>query len=156
MGSELVSDSPPQEDRLEEGESDTGSALLSYTEIFNKHLPYYMAIGMSYDEYWNGDCTLTKVYQEIHEIKKKEKNHELWLQGMYIYEALCKVVPAMRAFAKKGTKPEPYSSEPYPLTLREVRERQEREERARYQEQKSKMLALMKKVNKSFEKEGDK
>jgi hypothetical protein len=155
MGSELVSDPLPLEEQVEEGESHTGSALLTYTDIFNKHLPYYMAIGMSYDEYWNGDCTLTRVYQKIHDIKKKEQNHYLWLQGMYIYDALIRVAPILQAFAKKGTKPEPYPEEPYPLSMQEIREREERKARKRYLEMQARMRANMQSINKSFKKEGD-
>lgn len=114
-----------------------------------------MAIGMSYDEYWNGDCTLTRVYQKIHDIKKKEQNHYLWLQGMYIYDALIRVAPILQAFAKKGTKPEPYPEEPYPLSMQEIREREERKARERYLKMQARMRANMQSINKSFKKEGD-
>ena len=141
---------------MQEGESHTGSALLSIKELFEKHLPYYMAIGMSYDDYWNGDATLTRVYQKIHRLHQQEKNHELWLQGMYIYEALCKVAPIFRSFAKKGTKPAPYSSAPYPLSMNEAEDRKRKEERLKYQTKQQKVLTWMKRVNKSMKEEGDK
>lgn len=116
-----------------------------------------MAIGMSYDEYWNGDCTLTRVYQQIHEIRKKEQNHYLWLQGMYIYDALLRVAPILQAFAKKGTKPEPYPEEPYPLSVQEIREREERKARRKFLEMRAVMEAKMRSINRLFKKEeGDK
>lgn len=146
MGSELVSDSPPYYG----GEPNNGSALITYSEQFYKHLPFYLAIGMTYDQYWNEDCTLVKYYREAHELKRREKNQELWMQGMYIYEALCEVAPVLRAFAKKGTKPLPYVSEPYPLSRKEIREREERIEKARYEKQVSKVLSWVKQVNTKY------
>lgn len=87
-----------------------------------------MSIGMSYDEFWNGDVALVGVYRKAQELRDKRKNQELWLQGMYIYEALCDVSPLFRFSMKKGVvKPEPYAKEPYPITEDEVRERELRE-----------------------------
>lgn len=143
MGSELVSDLPPRNG----GGADNGSAPITYSEQFYKHLPFYLAIGMTYDQFWNDDCVLTKYYREAHELKRREKNQELWMQGMYIYEALCEVSPVLRAFAKKGTKPMPYVEEPYPLSRKEIIEREEREAKARYLKQVNKVLTWMKQVN---------
>lgn len=47
----------------------------------------------------------------------------LWLQGMYVYEAIGDMAPILQAFAKKGTKPTPYPTEPYPLNA-DVKEKQ--------------------------------
>ena len=138
----MVSDSSPREG----GESKDSTAL-SYTEVFYKHLPYYLAIGMSYDLYWNGDCLATKAYREADEIRQQRKNQDLWLQGMYIYEALCDVSPVLQAFAKKGTKPTPYSSEPYAITAKQVEERRIRQEQLRYEKTKAKMAAWAAKTN---------
>jgi len=146
LGSELVSDSSPRSG----GESRKGSAPVTYSEQFYNHLPFYLAIGMTYDQFWNDDCTLVKYYREAHELKRREKNQELWMQGMYIYEALCKVSPVLRAFAKKGTKPLPYTAEPYPLSRKEIREREEREEKARYDKQVNKVLSWVKQVNSKY------
>lgn len=89
-----------------------------------------MSIGMSYDDFWNGDVMMVKAYRRADELRLKQKNHELWLQGKYMYEALCDVSPLFRFSMKKGTvKPEPYAKEPYPITALEVRERKEREEK---------------------------
>lgn len=142
MGNELVSDSQPHR-----GGESKGFAALSYTEVFYTHLPYYLAIGMSYDLYWNGDCRLTECYRRAEEIKQRQRNQELWLQGMYVYEALCDVSPILQAFAKKGTKPTPYSSEPYAITAKQVQEKRERQEQLRFEKTKAKMAAWAAKTN---------
>ena len=85
---------------------------------------------MSYDDFWNGDVSMVKAYRKANELTDRRRNQELWLQGMYFYEALCDASPLFRFSMKKGTvKPEPYVKEPYPITAAEVREREEREQR---------------------------
>ncbi len=85
---------------------------------------------MSYEQYWDVDWQLVKYYRKAYEIKKKLKNEELWLQGAYIYDALCAVSPVLHAFAKPGTKPLPYPDTPYPLTKEELEEIEETKKKA--------------------------
>lgn len=123
----------------------------SYTSKFYEVFPYYLSIGMTPEQYWDGDPSLAKYYRQADELAQKRKNQDLWLQGMYIYEALCDVAPILQAFAKKGTKATPYPDHPYSLTVKEreaenkLREKQEREKARRYME------AQMAKLNKRFE-----
>ena len=125
--------------------------LNSYTTAFYDQFPYYLSIGMTPEQYWDGDPTLAKYYRKADEIQRKRRNHELWLQGLYIYDALCDVAPVFHAFAKRGTKPSPYPDHPYALTNRErdderkAREKKERDEAKRYME------AKMAEINKRFE-----
>ena len=72
---------------------------------------------MSYDEYWYGDCYKAKYYRESYEIQIKHKDEEFWTQGMYIYDALCRVSPILHAFSKSGTKPLPYPTKPYTYSI---------------------------------------
>ena len=122
----------------------------SYTSTFYDLFPFYLSIGMSPEQYWDGDPALAKHYRKADELRRKRRNEELWLQGMYIYEALCDVSPMMNAFAKKGTKPRPYSDHPYALTVKErddervLIEKREREKARRYME------ARMAEINKRF------
>lgn len=143
MGSELVNGSLPEEG----AGSGSSPALVSYAEKFHECFPFYLSIGMSYDEYWNMDCMLTRDYRQAYELKMKQRNHEMWLQGMYFYNALGCIAPVLHAFAKNGTKPQPYPEEPYPITQEEVEERQEREERQRMERMKAHMMAWAAKVN---------
>ena len=122
----------------------------SYTTSFYDQFPYYLAIGMTPEQYWDGDASLTRYYRKSDEINRQRRNEELWLQGMYIYEALCDVSPVFHAFAKRGTKPRPYADHPYALTTQErekeqkIREQQEREKARKYMEGK------MAEINKRF------
>ena len=146
MDSELVSDSLSAGG----GELNSSAPSFTYTEKFYELFPYYLSIGMTYEQYWEGDCTLTKYYRKADEIKKERMNEELWLQGMYIYEALCDVSPILHAFAKKGTKPQPYSERPYSIT--EAQRKRAEEEKARKIAEKGKrfMQVIMAQNNKRF------
>jgi hypothetical protein len=105
---------------------------------------------MTPEQYWDGDPTLVKYYRKAAEIKKESRNEELWLQGMYIYEALCNVSPVLHAYAKKGTKPHPYSEKPYAITA--MQRKLDEEERTRKIVEKGKrfMNAVMQSTNKRF------
>lgn len=109
----MVSDQP-SDDKGGGGEQ-CPVPLFAYTEKFKEVFPYYLSIGMTYDQFWNDDCELVKFYREAYRIKQKMRNQEAWLQGAYFYEALLDASPILRAFAKNGTKPEPYRKEPFDL-----------------------------------------
>ena len=119
------------------------SPSYTYTEQFNKAFPYYLSIGMTPDQYWDGDPTLAKYYRQADEIRLERKNQELWLQGMYVYEAILDVAPVLHAFAKKGTKPRPYSEQPYAITDKMRREEEEAKEKRNFEKGMARMKALM-------------
>lgn len=148
MDSELVSSSLSATGG---SELNSSAPSFTYTEKFYELFPYYLAIGMTYDQYWNGNPTLVKYYRKADEMRRERVNEEKWLQGMYIYEALCDVSPVLHAYAKKGTKPQPYSDKPYAIT--ESQRKREEEEHARKIAEKGKrfMNAIMHSTNKRFE-----
>lgn len=75
---------------------------------------------------------MVKEYREADKRRIERKNAEAHLVGMYIYEALCDVAPVLNAFAKKGTKPIAYRTEPYALFEKDHnRKKQEAEEAER-------------------------
>ena len=81
---------------------------------------------MSYEQFWEQDCELVKFYRKAAKINRDLRNQDLWLQGMYFYEALCKASPAFRSFG--ASKPEPYSPEPYDLYTSDKKRKKAREE----------------------------
>lgn len=86
-----------------------------------------MAMGMGYDEFWHRNTKVHKTYREAWEQKKQYRNWEMWWQGAYIYEALLKVAPVMRAaFGKGKVEAGKYAEEPFPLTQKEAEEMRER------------------------------
>jgi hypothetical protein len=106
---------------------------------------------MTPEQYWDSDPTLTKYYREAEEKRIERRNQEFWLQGMYIYEAICDVSPILHAFAKKGAKPHPYSDKPYSITEKQRRQEEEIRHKKLVEKGKRFMEAVMKANNKKYE-----
>ena len=148
MDSKLVSSSLSA---TEGSEHNSSLPDFTYTEKFYEMFPYYLSVGMTYEQYWDGDCTLVKYYRKAEEIRTDRRNQELWLQGMYVYEAVCDVSPILHTFAKKGAKPHPYPSKPYAISEKQIRQEREEKERKIAEKGKRFMEALMQSNNKRFE-----
>ena len=126
MDSKLVSGSLSVDG---ESERKVRSPFLTYTEQFYEVFPYYLSIGMTYEQFWDGDPHLVKYYRQADELRIDRKNQELWLQGLYVYEALCDVAPILHAMAKKGTKAQPYPDKPYAITEKQRKREIDEQER---------------------------
>ena len=74
----------------------------------------YMAMGMSYDEFWNGTADSARAYRAAYKIKQDEQKTFAWMQGAYVYEAIGAWAPILRAFSK-ARRPAKYPKEPYDL-----------------------------------------
>lgn len=66
---------------------------------------------MSYDDFWNGDNEMPRMYRKAYEIKQKQDDQQAWLQGAYIYNAIGALAPALKAFAKG--RPKAYLERPF-------------------------------------------
>ena len=107
MGSEFLIETPTTQDQ-------------TYTEIFEKSCPFYLAIGMSSAEYWESDPSLARYYRKAYRIKQEELNNNAWLQGLYIYDAVSTAVH--NALRGKNTKSREYAKQPYDFTNRQKTE----------------------------------
>ena len=130
--------------------SGLATSPFTYSEQFKEVFPYYLSIGMTYDQFWNDDPEMAKFYREAAQLRNEQRNQEMWLQGLYIYDALCCASPIFHDFAKKGTKPAPYPKAPYPLTEREKKRDSEAAERRQMEKNKGRMEAIMAAVNRKF------
>lgn len=105
---------------------------MTLADMFTGLCPYYIAMGMTYDEFWNCNTKVHKAYRDAWEQKKQFGNWERWMQGAYIYDALLRVAPVMRAaFSKTRVEPGKYPEEPYPLSQKEATNREEAKRQAR-------------------------
>lgn len=89
--------------------------------MFNEVCPFYLHIGMTYDQFWRDSPELVVFYREKHRLDRKAKNQELWLEGFYHHKAI--VVALNNAFSKKKDK---YFEEPLPIVEENEREKEER------------------------------
>ena len=84
------------------------------TEIFEECFPFYLAIGMSYAEYWEGDPKLAQYFRKAYRIKQEEINNNAWLQGMYVYDAVSTALHnALRGMGKSKPPAKDYAKQPY-------------------------------------------
>lgn len=114
MGGELLS--PPTKTK-------------TYSEIFDECFPFYLAIGMSYAEYWEGDASLTRYFRKAYKIKQEQDNNNAWLQGLYFYDAISTALHnAMRGMGKSKPPAKEYAKQPYELFKKEKTEAEKAKE----------------------------
>lgn len=148
----MVSDSLSDESYRGDGGTTRSRTPRFHTTIFEQQFPYYLSIGMTEEQYWNGDCTLVKAYRKADELKLERRNMEMWLQGRYVYDAIAAISPILHAFAKKGTKAKPYTESPYPISKQRQEKAKETKAKNAAEKGKGYMVAFMAKFNKRFEK----
>lgn len=125
------------------GDGEITSPNKTFTAIFEEVFPAYLAIGMTWTQFWVDEPELVIAYRKADAIRKRRMNEELWLQGIYVAEALSSTVGNMFS---KGQK-HPYPAEPLPLTADEQQERREREEKARMERMKAAFIAKSLQIN---------
>ena len=108
----------------EEAEKESDTPI---SDMLDKICPYYMMIGVPYDEFWNGDYTHLKYYVEKHKLDIERRNQELWLQGMYFYDALSTVISNAMAKSRSGHKN--YPDKPYRITEQSEEEKKAEKEK---------------------------
>lgn len=129
------------------GDSQVKDSPKTFTEIFENVFPYYLAMGMSYELFWEGEPSLASAYRKADEIRRRRINEELWLNGIYTAEALASTVGNMFS---KGNKHK-YPAEPKPITRDEIQERRERAEKAKMEKIKAAFTARALSLNAQME-----
>ena len=100
----------------------------SMGEVFRKMCPLYLHYGMTWDQYWHGDPWMVVAYAEAHDLWRRQRNEEMWMQGLYVHNAFAVVLS--NAFAQKGSIPKKYVEKPidfFPKTEEEIEAEEERE-----------------------------
>lgn len=116
MGSELLTEENPTHEK-------------THTEIFEECFPFYLAIGMSYAEYWEGDSKLAQYYRKANRIKQEEFNNNAWLQGLYVYDAISTALHnSLRGFGKQKPPAKDYAKQPYDLYKKNKTEQEKAKE----------------------------
>jgi len=76
---------------------------------------------MTYELYWERDPYLVIAYKKAHEFEIEKRNQEMYMQGLYNYDAFKSVINSFSwgLNGGKGARPDPYMSYPIPITRRE-------------------------------------
>lgn len=69
-----------------------------------------MSYGMTYEQYWYGEPNMVKAFRESYTLRRRMRNEDMWLQGMYTFKALEAVIGT--AFGKRQIK---YPQEPFDI-----------------------------------------
>lgn len=138
------------------GELVSPASHSTFTEFFESQCPFYLSIGMTYDEYWNGPAEMVVYYRRAYVMQQRRNNDLAWLNGRYVYDALNAIVPALRGLSKEPV--DKYLEEPYPYTKEDVEEYKRRQmiERANKYRQYAEARNIERRAREEAEKNGDK
>lgn len=118
----------------------------TYTEIFEEAFPQYLMMGMTPEEYWDGEIGLCKAYREAYRMRMEREDRmadqTAWLQGMYIRNALQSVYLLVNGFVPSGKQAMEYPNKPY--STQEEEKKLEAAETQKQEEQKQKEEEQMK------------
>ena len=101
-----------------------------------------MLYGMSYDEYWFGDPWIVRAYAQYHLLKRRQRNEELWLEGIYMAHAFQTVLG--NAFGKRNLK---YLEKPL-----DIFEKTEAEKQQEIRQERQKLIDFLNKLRLSTDK----
>ena len=62
-------------------------------QLFWEAFPAYLAMGMSADDYWNGDAQMCVAYRKARMERLELQDTLSWRMGLYVYHALACVAP---------------------------------------------------------------
>lgn len=125
------------------GADDVSPPSQTFTEVFESVCPYFMSIGMSVYEFWDGEPRLARYYAEAHRLRNQQQNQMMWVEGLYFREALASTVGNM--FLKKGSQPLEYPQKPF--LLDESEQKQEDKEQEEMLAARDHMDRLMTSIN---------
>ena len=92
------------------------------SEIFDECFPFYLSIGMSSAEYWDGDPSLPRYFRKAFEMRQKRENEQAWLHGLYVYDA---TVSALTHLSPNRSSHKNYATKPYSATAEEAEKERE-------------------------------
>lgn len=146
MGNRLITD------------EETQTESRSYGDIFDELFPHYLLMGMTPEQYWDGESWLKPAYRKAYQlrIENEQRLADLnnWYMGQYIMAALHATPLIVGGFLKKGEQPPEYPDKPF----YEKHEADKKEEvRRKNEEDQSKLAmamfqAMTTKFNKNIEK----
>ena len=111
-------------------ETQQSASPLEILNYLNDLCAYALSIGMSYEQYWYEDPALINIYIKAEKHRQRKRNNEMWIQGLYIYNAVGGLIHLANPFSKEH-RAKPYLKQPIALT-KEEQEEQEQEKLERF------------------------
>lgn len=132
-------------DRLTEKEKSKQTSPTPYGDTFDEFLPEYLAIGMTWDEYWDGEYGTKTACRKAYRIRIKNEQRiadtNNWYMGQYILSVL-QAVPLLVAGlnVKHTTNLPKYPDKPF---LEALEEQKKEEDRKKHEEDQMKLAMAM-------------
>lgn len=145
-------------DRLTEQKNPGQTRPKTYGDIFDELFPAYLQMGMTPEQYWDGESFLKpayrKAYRQRMETEERLRDRNNWYLGQYVMSALQAVPLLVAGLNTKGVTLPEYPQKPF---MEQAEERKKEEDRKKKEEDQIKLaMALMQatftKFNRSFEK----
>ena len=113
----------------------------------------YLAMGMTYREFWELDSSLVIDYRKAQQIKEEEKNNSAWLQGLYFLKALQSGVPViLNGIMKTKVDLPDFPNKPIPFG----KDGKKKQEEDKMKLQVARMKAMAEQFNATFAKKQEK
>lgn len=121
------------------------TSLTPYGDIFDQLLPSYIAMGMTYDEYWDGEVGMKTAYREGYgkriEQEQRIADRNNWMMGQYIISVLNSVPLLVAGLnVKRGTHLPSYAEQPI---YEKIDMDRKEEDKKRREEEQSKLAMAM-------------
>lgn len=85
------------------------SKIVNLSEWLEKLCEYYMAMGVSFEDFWHGDYCRLKFYEKAYLNRLKKRDYDMWLMGAYVYNGVS--VALARGFG--GDRQAEYPKQPF-------------------------------------------
>ena len=149
----------------EENEESGRTGYRTYGEIFDECFPHYLAMGMTPEQFWDGESFLKPAYRKAYALKiendQRMQDWHAWNTGQYIVKALQAVPLFVGGLNTKGVNLPKYPEKPFIAEAEEKKKAEEKlkkaEARRKYEEDQQKLaMALLQaaftKFNRNIEK----
>lgn len=137
--------------------SQSSNVVKTYTEIFDEVCPYYMSIGVTYEEFWYGDFAICKYARQAEKLRRKKANQEMWWNAIYMFRTMLDVAPAFRDFGDgKKTKISFSTEQPFPMDKQESEEIEKAKREREQEEFLARMMCYAQSHNLALKQDGQK
>ena len=122
----------------------------TYGDIFDELFPHYLVMGMTPEEYWDGESSLKPAFRKAYKIRNENarriEDQNNWYLGIYIRKALQSSLLLVNGFVPKGAHPEDYPEKPFT-----IQEEEKRQEEAKKKNEEQQMMLAMAMLQAKFE-----
>ena len=144
-------------DRLTEEDNPSQTSPHPYGDIFDRLFPHYLVMGMTPEQYWDGEGCLKKFFREAYQLRIENERRMAdvnnWYMGQYILCVLQTGALMVRGInVKEHTQLPEYPEQPFLIRMEEQKKEEARKKREEDQTKLAMAMfhAAIEKFNKNF------